>query len=53
VIDDINLPEEELPDDDDPDIIAGMERLRILRHDEAAIDAEIPDLLTWQARRKR
>ena len=35
--------DDELPDDD-PDVVAGMERLRLLRDGEA----EVPDLDAWR-----
>jgi len=46
VSDDLEYPDTDLPDDD-PDIIAGMERLRVLR----ASQDEIPDLLPRVPRR--
>ncbi|WP_156109861.1 hypothetical protein [Cryobacterium sp. MLB-32] len=42
---DLEFPDGELPDDD-PDIVAGMERLRILREHED----ETPDFSAWQNR---
>ena len=43
---DMEHPDAELPDDD-PDMIAGMERLRVLR----ACEEEIPDLQSRVPRR--